>query len=138
MPSQDPPEIVGKALECFDHADTCKPEQRLSPSGSLDIPRDETDEYCNGGCYEQTQVVLTCVNQILSNFEFHNKATIDDIKQTITDGCSNTDKRGDFNVAEHMAASNSHANIGVLANMGSLLIFVTLCGLLSMLSLIMV
>lgn len=137
LPSQDPPAIVGRAMECFDHADTCKPEQRLSISGSIDVPRDQTDEYCNGGCYEQTQLVLTCVDEILSNFEFDNKATIEDIRQTITEGCSNTDKRGDFDVTEHMD-STSHASKSLSANLSSLTIFVTLWGLLSMIFLITV
>nr|ABR16925.1 unknown [Picea sitchensis] len=131
----DPVEIVGKALECFDHADTCKPEQQLYPSGCLDVPPDETDEYCDGGCYKQTQVVLTCLDQILSNFEFYNNATIDVINQTITEGCSYTDKRGDFNVTERMDSTSKSDALSV--NISTLTICVTLWGLLSMIFQIM-
>ncbi|KAH9306624.1 hypothetical protein KI387_011028, partial [Taxus chinensis] len=92
-PHENPPEIVGKALQCFGHVYTCPPEHRLTPSGTLNVPYEETDEYCNGGCFDETQVVLTCLDQILSNFEFYNKATIDDIRDTIVQACSHSDKR---------------------------------------------
>ncbi|KAH9306625.1 hypothetical protein KI387_011029, partial [Taxus chinensis] len=128
---QNPPEIVGKALACFNHVYTCPPEQRLSPTGTVNVPYKETDEYCNGGCFEGTKEVLTCVDQILSNFVFYNKATIGDIRRTIVEGCSNTDKRGDFNVLERILASSEANNIRPTYVEATAIIFVIMWGMFS-------
>ncbi|GLJ09025.1 hypothetical protein SUGI_0100270 [Cryptomeria japonica] len=127
---EDPPEIVGKAMSCFDHVYECPPAHRLTPSGTLNVPYEQTDEYCNSGCYDGTQLVLTCIDQILTNFEFYNKATVEDIRKTIVQACSNTDKRGDFNVMERVTASGSTGKTEAKNIGGVIMMFLFLAGLL--------
>ncbi|CAN6469166.1 unnamed protein product [Victoria cruziana] len=103
----DPVQIVARALLCFDdHVvySRCDYQYRLSVSGNLNIPEAETDAYCSGPCLEETDLVLHCVDRIMDNFLFYNRATIENIRDTIHDGCSHTSWRGNFNVAEHMRA----------------------------------
>ncbi|KAK9288350.1 hypothetical protein L1049_016803 [Liquidambar formosana] len=109
----DPAQIVAKALLCF-HEDSiyisCNEAYRLTESGNINVPYDHTDEYCNGPCLMETHLVLNCIEGILLNFEFYNKATIQDIRDTIQAGCGHTSERGNFNVAEHIQAEESKGN----------------------------
>lgn len=63
---------------------------------------ENTDEYCSSPCISETHRVLGCIENILSHFKFFNKATINDVRETIKSGCSHGPKRGDFNVAERI------------------------------------
>ncbi|KAK6930244.1 Pentatricopeptide repeat, partial [Dillenia turbinata] len=77
----DPTEIVGKALLCFDNKNIyadCEEAYRLTESGNVNVTRNETDAYCEGPCLTETHFLLTCIENILTNFEFYNKATIQD------------------------------------------------------------
>ncbi|MCL7040653.1 hypothetical protein MKW94_004924 [Papaver nudicaule] len=108
---EDPAQIVAKALYCFNDRfvySSCKESYRLTQSGNINVPPEATDEYCSGACLTETHLVLDCINNILSNFLFYNKATIWDIKATIKAGCSDTDERGNFNVAEHLESNDGH------------------------------
>ncbi|KAI8561774.1 hypothetical protein RHMOL_Rhmol04G0367900 [Rhododendron molle] len=42
----------------------------------------------------------------MTHFEFYNKATLQDVSDTIKDGCGNGNQRGNFNVAEHVQEEN--------------------------------
>ncbi|ERN16774.1 uncharacterized protein LOC18445099 [Amborella trichopoda] len=102
---QDPSQIVSQALLCFNNRmiyDSCEQSFRLSEAGTINVPYEKTDEYCNGPCLTETQLVLSCIDGILSNFLFYNKATVGDVRSTILAACGDTDTRGDFNVAEHV------------------------------------
>lgn len=81
----------------------------MTESGDLNVPKDKTDEYCNGACLTETNLVLNCVDHILANFIFYNKATIRDVRDTVHAGCGYGPERGDFNVAEHIQAEESKA-----------------------------
>ncbi|ESR46756.1 hypothetical protein CICLE_v10003751mg, partial [Citrus x clementina] len=52
------------------------------------VPRGASYLFCNGPCFEETHVMLDCVEKLLSNFNFYNKATVKDIRKAF----------GDFNV----------------------------------------
>ncbi|XLT90331.1 hypothetical protein HN873_012006 [Arachis hypogaea] len=106
----DPTQIVSKALLCFNDKyiyTTCEESYRLSERGDLNVPSEKTDEFCEGPCLTETNLVLSCLDNIFSHFIFYNKATIQDIKQTIQSACGYGPQRGDFNVAEHIQAEGN-------------------------------
>ncbi|BBG93105.1 Glycine-rich protein family, partial [Prunus dulcis] len=109
---QDPAQIVAKALLCFNDKyvySSCEESYRLNESGDLKVPAAKTDEYCNGPCLQETHLVLDCVDNILSNFLFYNKATVQDVRDTIRAGCGYGEERGKFDVPEHIKAEGSKA-----------------------------
>lgn len=73
---------------------SCEESYRLNERGNINVPPEYTDQYCNGPCLEETHLVLTCIGNILSNFFFYNKATIQDVRETLQAGCSYTSERG--------------------------------------------
>ncbi|XP_043718652.1 uncharacterized protein LOC122666674 [Telopea speciosissima] len=109
----DPAQLVAKALLCFNNQyiySSCEETCRLNESGNINVSPQATDEYCNGPCLEETNLVLDCIDGILNNFCFYNKATVQDIRATLSAGCGYTSERGNFNVAQHMQDEySSHA-----------------------------
>ncbi|XP_030539883.2 uncharacterized protein LOC115747755 [Rhodamnia argentea] len=106
------PQIIEKALLCFNDKNiykACEESYRLDESGDLHVPPEYTNVFCNGPCLSETNLVLTCIEGVLSNFLFYNHATIRDIKDTIHAGCGFGPERGDFNVAEHIQAEGNGA-----------------------------
>ncbi|XP_043709844.1 uncharacterized protein LOC122658791 [Telopea speciosissima] len=111
LTEHDPSQLVAKALLCFNNKyiySSCEETYRLKESGNVSVPHEATDEYCNGPCLEETNLVLHCIDGILFNFLFHNKATVQDIRATLNAGCGHTSERGNFNVAEHIQDEYSH------------------------------
>ncbi|KAM7485008.1 hypothetical protein LguiA_001017 [Lonicera macranthoides] len=114
----DPAQVVAKALLCFNDKYTqiyssCGEAYRLTESGNLNVPPEYVDQYCQGPCLTETDLVLSCLENILSHFLFYNEATIKDVRETIKAGCGYGPDRGDFNVAEHIKAEE-----GAAARMG--------------------
>ncbi|PIN19232.1 hypothetical protein CDL12_08085 [Handroanthus impetiginosus] len=108
-----PAVLFSKALECLEDKyiySSCEEEHRLTQTGELHVPPEYTDEYCNGPCLHETKHVLECIEGILKHFEFYNKATLDDVHETIESGCSYGPKRGNFDVLEHIQADDSSKN----------------------------
>jgi hypothetical protein len=70
----------------------------LSENGNLDVPPEKTDTFCEGPCMSETNLVLGCIDNIFSNFIFYNKATIEDVKETILAGCGYGPERGNYHV----------------------------------------
>ncbi|XP_031264489.1 uncharacterized protein LOC116122823 [Pistacia vera] len=108
----DPAEIVAKALLCFNDKhiySNCEESCRLTQSGNINVSPEHVEEYCNGPCLTETHLVLDCIEDVLANFIFYNRATINDIKDTIKAGCGYGPERGDFNVAEHIQAEENSA-----------------------------
>ncbi|XP_052190635.1 uncharacterized protein LOC127800198 [Diospyros lotus] len=102
---EDPAQIVAKAFLCFNDKyiySSCEEAYRLDQTGNLKVPPEHTEQFCGGPCLEETNLVLSCVDQIATHFEFYNKATIEDVRDTIKAGCGYGIHRGDFNVAEHI------------------------------------
>lgn len=58
---------------------------------------ENTDEYCSSPCISETHLVLNCIENVLSHFKFYNKASINDVRETIKSGCSYGPKRGILN-----------------------------------------
>ncbi|CAL0309260.1 unnamed protein product [Lupinus luteus] len=106
----DPTQIVSNALLCFNDKhiySSCEESYRLKENGNLNVPSDKTDEFCEGPCLTETNLVLSCIDNIFSNFIFYNRATIQDIKETVQSACGYGPERGNFNVAEHIQAEES-------------------------------
>ncbi|KVH96436.1 hypothetical protein Ccrd_001478 [Cynara cardunculus var. scolymus] len=113
--------VIAKALVCLsDKASDFHPalnpcsvqssmHDQLTESGDLHVPLDYTNQYCSGPCLRETKLVLSCINDVLSNFVFYNRATVRDVRDTITAGCSYGPTRGDFNVAEYVRAYGSNS-----------------------------
>ncbi|PON93232.1 hypothetical protein TorRG33x02_111380 [Trema orientale] len=108
----DPAQVVAKALLCFNDKyiySSCEESYRLTESGNLDVPPDKTEAYCGGPCLTETHLVLNCIDNILANFVFYNRATIQDIRDTIHAGCGYGPERGNFNVAGRIEAEENKA-----------------------------
>ncbi|PNX67996.1 hypothetical protein L195_g055927, partial [Trifolium pratense] len=73
---------------------SCEESYRLSENGNLDVPSEKTDAFCEGPCMSETNLVLGCIDNIFSNFIFYNRATIEDVKETILAGCGYGPERG--------------------------------------------
>ncbi|KAL1806723.1 hypothetical protein ACET3Z_029791 [Daucus carota] len=110
--AEDPAEVVSKALLCFNNNyvySSCEQSYRLTESGNINVPPEYTDQYCHGSCFSETNLVLNCIDDILSHFLFYNRATIYDVRATIKAGCSYGPERGNFNVEEHIQARENSA-----------------------------
>ncbi|KAI3792183.1 hypothetical protein L2E82_06054 [Cichorium intybus] len=110
--SDEPEVVIAKALQCFSDKHiyrSCEESCRLTESGQLHVAPEYTDTYCNGPCLKETNLVLDCIEDILSHYVFYNHATIKDVKETIKAGCSYGPHRGNFNVAEHIEGDESNA-----------------------------
>ncbi|KAJ9546425.1 hypothetical protein OSB04_018968 [Centaurea solstitialis] len=108
----------------------CGESYRLTESGDLHVPPDYTDQYCGGPCLTETKLVLSCINDVLSNFIFYNRATVRDVKDTITAGCSYGPTRGDFNVAEHIQSYGSNSYKLSYPNLFGIVPLISMCILL--------
>ncbi|PSS28858.1 XIAP-associated factor like [Actinidia chinensis var. chinensis] len=110
---EDPVETVDNALFCFNNKfifKKCNEEYRLKESGDLKVPFEETNRFCNGHCLAETQGLLDCIDDMVSDFVFDNKATTRDIRKTLLTACSYNERRGDINVWDyiHGETSGSH------------------------------
>ncbi|RVW39175.1 hypothetical protein CK203_078202 [Vitis vinifera] len=102
--AEDPARMFEKALLCFNNKliySGCDEEYRLNESGNINVPPQITDQFCNGPCLAETQLLLNCINNIFSGFLFDNKASVQAISDTIRAGCSFSRQRGNFNVAQY-------------------------------------
>ncbi|KAL8105407.1 uncharacterized protein LOC141678693 [Apium graveolens] len=126
----DPVEVVSKALLCFNNNyvySSCEESYRLTESGNINVPPEYTDQYCRGSCFSETNLVLNCIDDILSHFLFYNRASVWDVRATIKAGCSYGPKRGNFNVAEHIQARENSGDKGskhLLLGLLSIMIYI--------------
>ncbi|CAN0888617.1 hypothetical protein LINGRAHAP2_LOCUS15887 [Linum grandiflorum] len=89
--SNDPAQIVAKAMQCFNNNTVyknCDEELRLNESGSLRA--EQMEAYCRGSCFTENNLVLNCLEGIMNNFRFYNNATINDVRDTFKATCSST------------------------------------------------
>ncbi|XP_027364501.1 uncharacterized protein LOC113871603 [Abrus precatorius] len=108
-----------KALSCFDNKLIyvgCNEAYRLNPSGNINIPPDATDFFCSGPCLTETQLVLNCIDNILSNFIFYNKATVQQMRYALNAGCSYSRQRGNFNLADYIGGEANNAHKSPIVN----------------------
>ncbi|EOY20198.1 Uncharacterized protein TCM_045574 [Theobroma cacao] len=77
------------AYECLQNKSTsCSDKYILTEAGWMNITTADTDEFCKpGGCGEHTMAVLTCIHLVKRDYKFANKATVQDLIVTITQGC---------------------------------------------------
>ncbi|KAJ6305993.1 hypothetical protein OIU78_021341 [Salix suchowensis] len=109
-----PGQMVAKAMMCFNNKiiySRCDEAYRLTQSGNLNVPPEATDVFCNGPCLAETRLVLGCINGVISDFLFYNRATVRDITYALSAGCGSTGYRGDFNVARYIDDETSSASI---------------------------
>ncbi|GMY21862.1 hypothetical protein FCV25MIE_17103 [Fagus crenata] len=109
----NPGQMTAQAFVCFNNKliySGCDEAYRLNPSGNINVPPEAADLFCNGPCLIETQQVLNCINNLLSNFIFYNKVTIPDVRYALNAGCSNTNQRGNFNVGQYIEGFTSNAN----------------------------
>ncbi|GMI80145.1 hypothetical protein HRI_001683800 [Hibiscus trionum] len=124
----DPAQIVTKALLCFNDKyiySSCEESYRLKASGNVDVPLEYADEYCAGPCLSETHLVLNCIENVMKHFLFYNRATVQDIRDTIQAGCSYGPERGHFDVEEHIEAEENgskRAAKSILFGIGSMII----------------
>ncbi|XP_024993995.1 ATP-dependent RNA helicase A-like [Cynara cardunculus var. scolymus] len=121
--------VIAKALVCLSDKiySGCGESYRLTESGDLHVPLDYTNQYCSGPCLRETKLVLSCINDVLSNFVFYNRATVRDVRDTITAGCSYGPTRGDFNVAEYVRAYGSNSYKLSYPNLLVIVPFISIC-----------
>ncbi|KAK1390405.1 Glycine-rich family protein [Heracleum sosnowskyi] len=127
----DPAEVVSKALLCFNNNyvySSCEQSYRLTESGNINVPPEYADQYCHGSCFSETNLVLNCIDNILSHFLFYNRASIQDVRETVKAGCSYGPERGNFNVAEHIQARENSAPKGSKSVMLGLLLMIVYMG----------
>ncbi|OAY78586.1 hypothetical protein ACMD2_17274 [Ananas comosus] len=86
----------------------CNDSFRLNEQGSVNIPQEGIDEYCEGPCFEETHLVLTCVGDVHNSFRFSNGASVKDVKSALIRRCGHTPKRGNVAVAEHFDIDNPY------------------------------
>ncbi|KAI5587160.1 hypothetical protein BDE02_05G012800 [Populus trichocarpa] len=92
-----PGQMVAKALLCLNNKiiySGCDEAYRLTQSGNLNVPPEATELFCNGPCLAETRLALSCINDVISDFLFYNKATVRDITYALSAGCSSTRQRG--------------------------------------------
>ncbi|KAK7392073.1 hypothetical protein VNO78_20500 [Psophocarpus tetragonolobus] len=100
------------ALSCFDNKLIyvgCDEAYRLTPSGNIKLPPEGIDVFCSAPCLTETQLVLNCIDNILSNFIFYNKATVQQMRYALNVGCSYSRQRGNFNLAEYIGGEANNA-----------------------------
>ncbi|CAM8940582.1 unnamed protein product [Rhodiola kirilowii] len=125
----NPASVGASAMSCFDDNSMysrCEEPYRLDIQGSINVPPDYTDKYCNGPCLRETYKVLNCVEHSSSDFEFYNKATVKDIRATLKAACGQGGDRGNFDVAEHIGSvsDESTASRGNSVALGIILLII--------------
>ncbi|KAG7588522.1 hypothetical protein ISN44_As07g008520 [Arabidopsis suecica] len=96
--------LVQRAAFCFNNNllyRGCNEAFRLNQRGEFKVPPEETDKFCNGPCSAETELVLTCINSVMSDFVFYNRATPRDVRNALRGGCSSSFTRGNFNVGDY-------------------------------------
>ncbi|KAG6765756.1 hypothetical protein POTOM_029813 [Populus tomentosa] len=88
---------------------SCEVAYRLTETGKLNVPHEDANSYCSGPCLVETHLVLSCIENIMKHFVFYNKATIEDVRDTIKAGCGYGPERGNFDVSEHLQLEENNA-----------------------------
>lgn len=62
----------------------------LTKTGWLNVTAAEGPDFCKeGGCADHTKAVLHCLVHVKRDYWFANNATVQDLYDTLTDGCTN-------------------------------------------------
>ncbi|KAK9283968.1 hypothetical protein L1049_012226 [Liquidambar formosana] len=78
------------AYECLlNTSNSCQDKYQLTEEGWVNVTLADTEEYCKwGGCAQHSRAVLMCLHLVKHDFRFIDKATVQDVNNTITQGCS--------------------------------------------------
>ncbi|XP_039056987.1 uncharacterized protein LOC120200147 [Hibiscus syriacus] len=78
------------AYECLQNkSQSCSDIYTLTEAGWMNVTSNDATDFCKaGGCGEHTKAVLTCIHHVKRDYKFINKATVWDLKYTITHGCT--------------------------------------------------
>ncbi|KAK1279173.1 hypothetical protein QJS04_geneDACA007123 [Acorus gramineus] len=98
--AQDPLQIIGKAILCFDNQtvyNDCGRAIRSSINGTVN----NTIVICSKPCLAEAFLILDCIDGILSNFPFFNNLTIPAVKATFRAACNNINITIATNTSEH-------------------------------------
>ncbi|CAL5322835.1 unnamed protein product [Camellia sinensis] len=68
-------------------SDSSWSEYWVTEAGWINVTQADGEVYCTGGCSEHTQAVLKCIHLVKHDYMFVNKASVQDLNQTITNGC---------------------------------------------------
>ncbi|KAH6765750.1 hypothetical protein C2S52_016733 [Perilla frutescens var. hirtella] len=74
---------------------TCQLNQnyKLTSSGWLNVTAADGPNFCQaGGCADHTRAVLLCLKRVKRDYWFANSATVQDLYDTISNGCNNGGK----------------------------------------------
>ncbi|KAL5565919.1 hypothetical protein UlMin_029083 [Ulmus minor] len=129
----NPGEMFQKALSCFNNKliyAGCDEAYRLNEEGNLNVPPEAIESFCHGPCLAETQLVLNCVDNIFSNFLFHNKATIPDLRGALNVGCTYAEQgvnSGIFNFGGFLQGETSNAETILNWVIYSALLLITGC-----------
>ncbi|CAL5208651.1 unnamed protein product [Lathyrus oleraceus] len=109
---------IVKALSCFENKliyAGCDAAYRLNPSGNIKVPPEATDFFCSGPCLAETQLMLDCIDNILSSFIFNNKASLQQMRYALNAGCSYSRQRGNFNLEDYIGGEiNTAPGVSIL------------------------
>lgn len=97
-----PTQLFPQVNSCFQSYSYCNEEYRLTQSGEFHVPLEETESFCTGSCYRETELVLDCIDHSFSYFIFYNGANVQIIRNVLRNGCSNGVLRGNFNVGQFL------------------------------------
>ncbi|OVA13701.1 hypothetical protein BVC80_1767g24 [Macleaya cordata] len=87
-PNLSPFEQWLSAYKCLQNvSDSCADKFVLTELGNLGVTSNDTNDYCKA-CAEHTRAVLTCISMVKRDYQFRNGATVHDLNNTITNGCS--------------------------------------------------
>ncbi|WJX19618.1 hypothetical protein P8452_09281 [Trifolium repens] len=103
---------IVKALSCFENKliyAGCDDAYRLNPSGNIKVPPEATDIFCSGPCLIETQLLLECIDNMLSNFIFYNKANVQQMRYALNAGCSYSRQRGNFNLEDYIGGETNNS-----------------------------
>ncbi|ONK62710.1 uncharacterized protein A4U43_C07F7300 [Asparagus officinalis] len=89
-PNLSPFQQWESAYDCLqNNSARCSDKYQLTQAGWVNVTLADTEDYCKGGCANDTAYVLQCLDDVMrGDFKFENKETVKDINYTITQGCS--------------------------------------------------
>ncbi|PIN02368.1 hypothetical protein CDL12_25121 [Handroanthus impetiginosus] len=70
-------------------SDSCK-KYILINTGWLNVTKEDGPSFCSGGCSDHTLAVLDCIKHVKRDYKFVNRANVQDLNDTIRNGCDPT------------------------------------------------
>ncbi|XP_039135596.1 uncharacterized protein LOC120273028 [Dioscorea cayenensis subsp. rotundata] len=109
----DAVQIVATSALCFDNRtiiQNCLATLGFNATTNSSSNLTTTNGFCDGPCYGQTMLVISCIDGILSNFQFYNAQMMQGVRSIFQAAC------GKNNSAN---ATDGSGNVEAVANYGS-------------------